>query len=122
MDSTSPHYPHYPFARRFLRHGMLPQLAAFEATLRLGSVTRAAESLCLAQPTLSGQLRKLEEALGIELFVRRGKSLAPTAAAHELALAVREVFATLRRAEDRLDERRAATRPEPAPLGSVVGL
>jgi len=101
---------------------MLPQLAAFEATLRLGSVTRAAESLCLAQPTLSGQLRKLEEALGIELFVRRGKSLAPTAAAHELALAVREVFATLRRAEDRLDERRAATRPEPAPLGSVVGL
>ena len=29
--------------RRYLRHGMLPQLAVFEAVVRLGSFTRAAE-------------------------------------------------------------------------------
>ena len=28
-------------SRRYLRHGMLPQLAAFEAVVRLGSCTRA---------------------------------------------------------------------------------
>jgi hypothetical protein len=31
----------------------LPQLMAFEACVRLGSVTRAAEELSLAQPTVS---------------------------------------------------------------------
>jgi hypothetical protein len=39
--------------RRFFRHGFLPQLMAFEAAVRLGSVTRAAEELALAQPTVS---------------------------------------------------------------------
>ena len=47
--------------RRFFRHGFLPQLMAFGACVRLGSVTRAAESLCLAQPTVSCMLRKLGE-------------------------------------------------------------
>ena len=50
--------------RRYVRHGTLPQLAALEAVVRLGSATRAAEALCIAQPTLSGQLRKLSDALG----------------------------------------------------------
>lgn len=109
-------------SRRFLRHGMLPQLAAFDATFRLGSATRAAESLCIAQPTLSGQLRKLEEALGVQLFLRRGKSLVPTAAAHELSHTVGEVFAALQRAEDRLGEWRATSRPAPSPLSCAIGL
>ncbi len=39
--------------RRFLRHGMLPQLAVLEPAARLGSFTRAAEALRLAQPTVS---------------------------------------------------------------------
>lgn len=46
------------------RHGMLPQLAVFEAAARLwGHFTRAAESLHLAQPTVSTQIRKLSETL-----------------------------------------------------------
>ena len=88
----------YP-SRRYLRHGMLPQLAAFEAVVRLGSATRAAEALCIAQPTLSGQLRKLSEALGVRLFDLRGKRLVPTEAAQTLLQAVGEVFATLERCE-----------------------
>ena len=34
--------------RRYLRHGLMPQLAAFDAVMRLGSVTRASEVLHMA--------------------------------------------------------------------------
>jgi DNA-binding transcriptional LysR family regulator len=88
--------------RRYLRHGTLPQLAAFEAVVRLGSATRAAEALCVAQPTISGHLKKLGEALGVRLFELRGKRLVPTAAAHALLEATHEVSAALARCEQTL--------------------
>ena len=90
--------------RRYLRHGMLPQIAAFHATLQLGSATRAAETLCIAQSTLSGQLRKLEDTLGVRLFDRQGKALSPTPAAWRLAHAAEEVFDALDRVDRRLAE------------------
>jgi DNA-binding transcriptional LysR family regulator len=88
--------------RRYLRHGTLPQLAALEAVVRLGSATRAAETLCIAQPTISGHLRKLAEALGVRLFDMRGKRLVPTAAALALLEATHEVSAALERCEHTL--------------------
>src|SRR5437763_1981206 len=87
-----------PALRRYLRHGTLPQLAAFEAVVRLGSATRAAHALCVAQPTISGHLRKLADALGVRLFERRGKRLVPTAAGIALLEATDEVSAVLARA------------------------
>lgn len=89
--------------RRYIRHGMLPQLAALEAVVRLGSATRAAEALCMAQPTLSGHLRKLSEAVGVRLFEQRGKRLVPTAAAQVLLDGARDAFAALARCEQALD-------------------
>lgn len=86
-------------SRRYLRHGMLPQLVAFEAVVRLGSVTRAGEALCMAQSTVSGHLRKLSEALGVRLFSSQNKRLVPTDAANSLLTATREVFAALERCE-----------------------
>ena len=53
-------------------------LLYFYTVAREGSVTRASEVLRLAQPTLSGQIRKLEEALDEKLFVREGRNLALT--------------------------------------------
>jgi len=85
--------------RRYIRHGMLPQLAAFEAVVRLGSATRAAEALCMAQPTLSGHLRKLSEALGVRLFELRGKRLVPTDAARVLLATTQDAFAAFDRCE-----------------------
>src|SRR5215212_11846732 len=85
--------------RRYVRHGTLPQLAALEAVVRLGSATRAADALCVAQPTISGHLRKLAEALGVRLFDLRGKRLVPTAAAIALLEATHEVSAALARCE-----------------------
>src|SRR3989337_2875905 len=41
---------------------------------------RAAERCHVSQPTLSGQVRKLEESLGVTLFERTSRSVAVTAA------------------------------------------
>jgi DNA-binding transcriptional LysR family regulator len=47
------------------------QLRAFVTVARLGHLTRAAEALHLTQPAVSGQVKALEEALGLALFDRR---------------------------------------------------
>ena len=44
---------------------------------REGSVSAAARKLHLAQPTVSAQIKSLEETLGDQLFVRQGRRLVP---------------------------------------------
>jgi DNA-binding transcriptional LysR family regulator len=88
--------------RRYLRHGMLPQLAVFEAVCRLGSYTRAAEELCIAQPTVSTQMKKLADTLGVPLVESNGKRFAMTDAGRELAAACQDIFLRLERVEERL--------------------
>ena len=70
--------------RRYFRHGMLPQLMVFEAVARLGSFTRAGEELCLAQPTVSVQIRKLSETLELPLFEQCGRKVELTDGGREL--------------------------------------
>lgn len=110
--------PGSPPLRRYFRHGTLPQLAAFEAVVRLGSASRAAQALFLAQPTISGHLRKLGDSLDVRLFEMSGKRLVPTAAALTLLQATHEVSAALARCEQALVTMReppavATSRPEP---------
>jgi len=93
--------------RRYFRHGLFPQMMVFEAVARLGSVTRAAEELHLAQPTASTQIRKLSEALDLKLFEQRGRQLLPTPAGRELIAMCNELIAVLVRSESRLAELRA---------------
>jgi DNA-binding transcriptional LysR family regulator len=61
------------------------QLRCFLATLDHGSFTAAAAALGYAQPSISEQIRRLEEHLGVPLFERVGRGVVPT----EAALAVR---------------------------------
>lgn len=49
-------------------------LRAFEAVSRHGSVSKAADELCVSQGAVSQQLRNLEDHLGRELFVRTPNS------------------------------------------------
>lgn len=84
--------------RQFLKHGTLPQMAVFEAIVRLGSFARAAEELHMAQPTVSGLVRKLADSAGTPLFRKVGRNVEPTAAGHALCATAREVFARLERA------------------------
>jgi LysR family transcriptional regulator, transcriptional activator of nhaA len=50
----------------------------FWTVVREGGVTRASEKLNVSQPTISGQLRDLEEALGEKLLARSGRTVALT--------------------------------------------
>jgi DNA-binding transcriptional LysR family regulator len=53
----------------------LRQLELFEAIARLGSFTRAAEELFLTQPTVSMQIKKLTDTVGMPLFEQVGKKI-----------------------------------------------
>jgi LysR family transcriptional activator of nhaA len=50
----------------------------FWTVVREGGVTRASEKLNVSQPTISGQLRELEEALGERLVARSGRTVVLT--------------------------------------------
>jgi LysR family transcriptional activator of nhaA len=50
----------------------------FWMVVREGGVTRASEKLNVSQPTVSGQLRELEEALGVRLLARSGRTVVLT--------------------------------------------
>jgi DNA-binding transcriptional LysR family regulator len=78
-----------------IRHATLRQLQVFEAIVRLGSFTRAAEELFLTQPTVSMQIKKLADAMGLPLFEHVGRNVQPTEAGHELYDACRRMFETL---------------------------
>lgn len=88
--------------RRYLKHGTLPQLRVFEAVSRHGSFTRAAAELYMAQPTVSVQIRKLTETVGMPLFEQVGKRVHLTVAGHEIYAACKDIFATLSGIEDAL--------------------
>lgn len=66
----------------------LPLLQTFLAVYRLNSVTRAAEILAMTQPGASGHLKVLEARLGKVLFVKEGRGLRPTPAAHDFARSI----------------------------------
>src|SRR5258705_1340931 len=97
----------------YFRHGLFPQLMVFEAVARRESVTRAAEELHLAQPTVSTQLRKLSETLGLTLFEQRGRGLQLTPAGRELQAACEDLIGLF----DRIEERLCAP---PAPPAAVL--
>lgn len=62
----------------------LQQLEYFLAAIEHGSFSAAAESLYLAQPSLSEQVRRLEGELGVRLFQRVGRGLVLTEAGRAL--------------------------------------
>jgi DNA-binding transcriptional LysR family regulator len=63
----------------------LQQVRCFCAALELGSFTAAAEALRVTQPAVAEQIRKLEQLLGTDLFVRAGRGVLPTEAARVFA-------------------------------------
>lgn len=58
----------------------LRQLRYFVKIVELGNMTRAAETLFVAQPALGMQIRQLEEDLGVALLVRHSRGVEPTPA------------------------------------------
>src|ERR1700730_10934160 len=88
--------------------GRLPSLnglRAFEAAARHLSFTNAASELNVTQTAISHQIRRLEEELGIRLFVRQNRALALTPEAKDYLPGVRAAFNDLRLATERVVRR-----------------
>ena len=78
----------------------LQQLRCFAAAFELGSFTAAAETLHVSQPAVAEQIRKLEQALGADLFVRAGRGVVATEAGRAFA---EHATRSLRAVEDAAD-------------------
>ena len=77
-------------------------LRAFEAAARHLSFTTAASELNVTQTAISHQIKRLEEELGVRLFIRQNRSLTLTQQAQEYLPGIRAAFNDLRLATDRL--------------------
>ena len=73
-------------------------LKVFDVVMAERSLTRAAHLLSITQPAVSNAVRRLRDALGDELLVRKGRTLEPTSRAEELWPAVRDVLQRLQNA------------------------
>lgn len=68
-------------------------LLYFRSVAKHSSVAKACEELHLAQPTISGQVRALEQALGEKLFVKSGRQLVLTEVGRIVFRYAEEIFA-----------------------------
>jgi DNA-binding transcriptional LysR family regulator len=71
-------------ARYYYKGNRLKQMRAFVATVKLGTLSRAAESLYLSQPSISLQLQALERELGVDLLHRSRRRINLTDAGEAL--------------------------------------
>lgn len=76
------------------------QMRYFLAIAEAGSITRAAEHLGVAQPSLSLHVKTMEEALGTPLLIRSKSGVTPTEAGHLLMQRARTILDDLARTED----------------------
>ena len=85
------------------------QLRTLIHVAELGSLSKAADRLRIAQPALSRQVRMLEEELGIELFTRHGRGMVLTEQG-------RDVLKHAMRISSELEEIRAGASDVEAPF------
>lgn len=71
----------------------LTQLRSFHAVARAGGFTGGARLLHISQPTVTTQVRFLEETYGIELFYRRGHKVTLTPLGEQLFEQAQKIFA-----------------------------
>lgn len=83
------------------------QLRAFHYVAICGGFSRAAEALCLTQPAISDQVRKLEEEYDVILFNRHKKQVSLTKAGQQLLEITRRLFDVEKQALELLSESRA---------------
>src|SRR5262245_48364244 len=83
------------------------QLRAFHAVALTGSFTAAARRLRVSQPAVTMQVKALEDAYGVELFRRRGRTIERTELANELWDLTTRIFGTEEAAEELLGAARA---------------
>jgi len=83
---------------------MLVQLRVFEAVARQENCTRAAETLHMAQPTVSVHLRKLTDTVGVPLLEYVGKKARLTAAGEKVYAACQSLFQTFTELDEAIED------------------
>jgi len=92
----------------------MKQLKYFLSVSELGSFSKAAVMLSVAQPVLSRQIRSLEEELGMELLYRNGRGIVLTEAGTLFAQHARSIVDTARTAAAEIERMRGD------PSGKIV--
>ena len=95
-----------PVNRHYYKQNRLQQLRGFCYAVQTGSISKAADRMCLSQPSVSLQIQALERELGVILFERRGPRIQLTPEGqtlYEISLPLVEGFDTL---SDTFSERR----------------
>ncbi|MEJ7786650.1 MAG: LysR family transcriptional regulator [Solirubrobacteraceae bacterium] len=82
----------------------LRQLTYFDAVVRHGGFTRAAEHLHIAQPAISAQIRRLEGELGVALLLRTTRRVQLTHAGELLLSRARRILDEIDGARTDLDD------------------
>ena len=90
----------------------LRQFRVFTEVARLGSFTRAAEQLRIAQPAVSISIRKLEEELEVTLFNRQEKNVSLTTEGETLLTHANRIMEDFAAAEAEMAELRGLTKGE----------
>lgn len=103
----------------------LRQLTTFLHVAELGSLSRAADRLRIAQPALSRQIRLLEEELKVTLFTRHGRGMVPTSAGELLRARAGSILRQLEETRTELIQEQGAVRGRvvfglPPTVGAVV--
>ena len=80
----------------------LPQLRYFVELAHTQHFTRAAERLCITQPSLSHAITQLEAELGVPLFERAGRATALTRYGEQFLTCVQQTLTTLDEGVDAL--------------------
>lgn len=79
------------------------QLRSFYAVARELSFTKAADLLCIGQPTVTTQVKALEETYNLQLFVRGPNDLSLTDAGEALLTVAKQIFSLEERAHSLLN-------------------
>jgi len=107
MNSHADHFHLHEAAKRLTVRSRLPPLnalRAFDAIARHLTVVKAADELSVTPSAVSHQLRTLEDALGVQLFVRNKTRLKLTPNGEALLPAVRSAFQMIAAAAARLGD------------------
>ena len=84
-------------------NGSLEYYKVFYYVERLGSITRAAQALCISQPAVSQAERQLEQTLGVTLFIRTAKGVRLTEEGKTLAVYVERGMENFLKGEEAMD-------------------
>lgn len=78
----------------------------FAAVVKHSSITKAAAELNISQPALTKSIKLLQEELGVELFVRKGRGIVPSRFGNVLAEHARSIAVETEKAKERIAQLR----------------